>query len=155
MQQKNLEHKMNKTIIALYGRANEGKSSTIKRVVSIFESHYRNATINYLQQGDDVLLTIQIGLVKIGIESQGDPGSRMLFNHTVEKLVTIEKCDIIVCATRTDGNTVKEVDRVADLNNYHTIWKSSYYTSLRVDVANQIAAEEIVRLIEAIIVGRL
>lgn len=96
-----------------------------------------------------------MGSIKIGFESQGDPGSRMLKEHTVEELIDIYKCDIIVCATRTDGDTVKEVDRIADKYDYYTIWKSSYYApNLNHEVVNQIAAEEIVALIKAIIVNQ-
>ncbi len=147
---------MKKTIIAVYGRANEGKSTTIKKVVEIFERFYPNAIITYLERGADILVTVQLGNVKIGIESQGDPNSRMLWSHTVERLATTEHCQIIVCATRTEGNTVKEVDRVAEQHGYYTIWKSSYYTwGLDTNTLNQIAAEEIVRLIEAVIVVRI
>ncbi len=146
---------MKNTIIAVYGRASEGKSYTIKRVVEILKTHYP-VTTNYLIDGDDVLLTIQLGNVKIGIESQGDPNSRMLTQHTIETLAAQEKCNIIVCATRTRSETVHEVDRIAATYNYATIWKSSYYTAGHtVMTVNQIAAEEIVRLIEAIIVERL
>ena len=67
---------------------------------------------NYL---GDILLTIKIGKIKIGIESQGDPNSRMIYDNTIKKLADKELdpelggCQIIVCATRTEGMTAKKL----------------------------------------------
>lgn len=155
---------MNKTIIAIYGRANEGKSETIKKVCELIMQNFPNAvstpgTINYT---GDILVTIQLGNVKIGIESQGDPNSRMLSEDTIRKLadVTIDPilggCDIIICATRTEGKTVNKVDAIANQYNYYTLWKSSYYTpDLNTSVLNKMAAEEIIGLIKALVIGQL
>lgn len=145
---------MNKTIIAVYGRAQEGKSTTIKNVVSIFEA-YPFASVTYLQKGEDILATIDLGGIKVGAESQGDPNSRMFYVNTVEELIKVHNCDIVLCATRTEGMTVKKVDSLADSYGYHTLWKSSYYTpSLNHSILNKIAAEEIVELIHSLIAGR-
>lgn len=146
---------MNKTIIAVYGRAREGKSATIKNVVTVFETLYPTAVIQYLLNDGDILAIVTLGTVKIGIESQGDPNSRMISENTIEQLIQAG-CDIIICATRTDGMTTRVVDQLADNYGYFTLWKSSYYTNgLNHDVVNRIAAEEIVGLIQSIITGRL
>jgi len=146
---------MNKTIIALYGRAAEGKSSTIKNVVAIFERLFRFASIEKIKEDGDILAIITLNGVKIGIESQGDPSSRMINEKTIELLIS-KGCEIIICATRTEGMTVAEVDKLAAANHYNTIWKSSYYVNgAHTVVANQIAAEEIVSLVQSIIVGRI
>lgn len=155
MLQKPKQYNMNKTIIAVYGRAGEGKSETIKNVVSIFENLFPFALIQYLENDGDILAIISLGSVKIGIESQGDPNSRMIHKDTIDQLIA-KSCEIIVCATRTDGMTVKKVDQLAVQYGFNTIWKSSYYTNgLDTTVANRIAAEEIVNLIQSIIVGRI
>ena len=116
---------MNKTIIAVYGRANEGKSETIKKVCRLLLNSFPNAVsfpseINY---NGDVCLTIKLDKVRIGIESQGDPNSRMV--NTIGKLAE-KKCDIIICATRTSGSTVNKVDEIAKNYNYKTVWLSTY-----------------------------
>jgi hypothetical protein len=149
---------MNKTIIGIYGRQKEGKSSTIKKVTELILANYPNAaaSINPIDYSKDVLLTIQLGSIKIGIESQGDPGSRMIYADTVENLARIDNCDIILCASRTDGETVKKIDYVADTYDYHTIWLSSFWSpTIKQRVLNYLAAENIIRIIDALIVGRL
>lgn len=149
---------MNKTIIAIYGRQKEGKSSTIKNVCKSILSKYPNAipSINPVNYSGDILLTIQIGLIKIGIESQGDPGSRMLWNDTVENLAKIDKCDIIICATRTEGDTVRKVDYVADSYGYHTLWISSFWSpTLHNAVLNDIASDNVIELVKSLITERL
>jgi hypothetical protein len=149
---------MNKTIIGIYGRGSEGKSTTIKNVVHMLTEQYPNAvpSVPTIDYGGDINLVIQLGAVKIGIESQGDPNSRMIYDKTVEKLAKDEDCDIILCASRTEGETVKTIDKVADSYGYHTIWISSFWSpTIKQRVLNQLAAENIIRIIESLIVGRL
>lgn len=154
---------MNKTIIAIYGRSNEGKSETIKKICQLllgFPNALPSSTsIDYTQ---DILVTIMLGTVKIGIESQGDPNSRMIYDDTIRKLADksidaqLGGCDIIICATRTDGKTVNKVDEIANAYDYHTLWKSSYYSPhLNHNVLNSFAAEEVIQLIKSVIVGQL
>lgn len=155
---------MNKTIIAVYGRSNEGKSETIKKVCKILLNEFPNANslIEPINYDEDILTAIKLGNVKIGIESQGDPNSRMITQQTVEKLADISKdpvlggCDIIICATRTDGKTVKTVDKVADDYGYNTIWISSFFSpKLNVGVLNNLAARNIIEIIKSLIIEQL
>lgn len=148
---------MNNTIIAIHGRANEGKSETIKKVCELILETYPNAkpSKENLNYSGDINLTIIIGRIKIGFESQGDPNSRMIYDKTVEKLAK-EKCNIIVCATRTGGMTVKQVDKIADMYDYHTLWISSYWSpSLNHNVLNRQAAESIITIIKGLITEQL
>ena len=148
---------MNKTIIAVHGRANEGKSETIKNVCKIILDTFPIAkpskeNINY---SDDINLIIDINGVRIGIESQGDPNSRMIWKKTVRKLAE-EKCDIILCATRTSGETVKTVDKIANDFDYHTLWISSYFSpKLNKSILNLKAANNIIEIIKSIISSQL
>lgn len=155
---------MNKTIIAVYGRQNEGKSETIRKVCELLIANFPNAVPNpsVIHYNGDILVTIQLGAIKIGLESQGDPNSRMISEDTLAKLAdkninpVLGGCDIIVCATRTKRGTVDKVDSIANQYNYHTLWKSSYYTpNLNTTVLNKMAAEEIINIIRALIVGQL
>ena len=155
---------MNKTIIAIYGKTNEGKSETIKKVCELILETFPNAIpsqtdINY---SGDILLTIQLDKIKIGIESQGDPNSRMIYDKTIRKLANkktdndLGGCDIIICATRTGGMTVKTVDNIANEFDFHTLWISSFWSpSLNHNVLNRKAAENIIGIIKSIIVGQL
>jgi hypothetical protein len=155
---------MNKTIIAVYGRANEGKSETIKKTCELLILNFPNAVPNPLvvNYNGDILVTVQLGNYKIGFESQGDPKSRMIHEDTIRKLAdkkidpNLGGFDIIICATRTSGETVDKVDVIANQYSYNTLWKSSYYTpNLNRDVLNKKAAEEIIELITALITGQL
>ncbi len=155
---------MKKTIIAIYGRANEGKSETIKKVCKMLIVNFPKAkpSITDIDYSKDILVTIQIGNIKIGIESQGDPNSRMLNEETIKKLVDKEAdknlggCDIIICTTRTGGNTVKKVDEIAKNYDYHTLWISSFWSpTLNHTVLNRIAAHNIIEIIKSLIVGQL
>ncbi|MFV1951811.1 MAG: hypothetical protein ACC630_07665, partial [Nitrospinota bacterium] len=65
----------------------------------------------------DVRAVVTINGVKIGIESQGDPNSR-LFKSL--KLFAKLQCHVIVCATRTRGATVKAVE--SQKSDYEVIW---------------------------------
>ena len=66
-----------KTIIALKGRANSGKSSTVKKTYQILQDLYPNALCNVLKDGADIKIIMTINGIKVGIESQGDPDSRL------------------------------------------------------------------------------
>lgn len=154
---------MNKTIIAVHGRAGEGKSETIKNVCQILLRDFPNAvpskTPNY---SGDILLTIQLKNIKIGLESQGDPNSRMIYDDTIEKLADknlskeLGGCDIIICATRTTGMTVKKVDKIANKFNYNTLWISSFFSpKLNHTVLNDKAANNIIEIVKALIIGQL
>jgi hypothetical protein len=150
---------MKKTIIAVYGRKDEGKSSSIKLVCHKLLDEFPNAISSIpkeeISYSGDILLVITLGSVRIGIESQGDPNSRMITEETIKYLAE-EKCDIILCATRTGGETVHKVDEIADAYNYHTLWLSTFWgPHLSHQVLNDQLSDQIIRLITSLIVGQL
>jgi Cdc6-like AAA superfamily ATPase len=98
-----------KTVIAIYGTANTGKSATLKKVYEILRAKHPNAPITHEIIQHDVRTIIKINGHSIGIESQGDPGGRIF---TSISLFAREECDIIVCATRTRGQTVEVVENL-------------------------------------------
>lgn len=106
---------MKNVVIALRGVANQGKSSSIKQAFSLLKQKLSIDSISHEITGADIRAVLTIGNVKIGIESQGDPNSRLTESL---KLFTSLGCQIIICATRTRGATVKAVQ---DLNTRYTI----------------------------------
>lgn len=120
---------MNKTIIAIYGRQSEGKSTIIKNVCELILADFPNAvpTPAVIDYSGDILVTIQLGLIKIGIESQGDPNSRIIKENTIRRLADealdplFGGCHVILCATRTGGETVNKVDAIAKTYVFHTL----------------------------------
>lgn len=155
---------MKKTILAIYGRANEGKSETIKNVCRLILDTFPTAvpSLEEINYEGDILLTITIGKVKIGIESQGDPKSRIIKEDTLRILADensnnrLGGCNIIICATRTGGETVNKVDEIANSFNYNILWLSSFYSSsLNSKVLNRIAAENTLNIVKSLIVEQL
>lgn len=148
---------MNKTIIAVYGRAEEGKSTSIKLACRKLLSDYPNAIppAEGINDNGDILTIVRLGDIKIGFESQGDPKSRMISEDTIRYLAN-EECHIIICATRTGGETVHKVDEIANEFNYHTLWLSSYWSpNLNFNVLNDQLSDQLIRLITSLIVGQL
>lgn len=146
---------MNKTIITIWGNADTGKSSTIKNVYALFKEKYKNMSILYEvpKSTFDITNIIKINEVKIGIESQGDPNSNLF---TSLKLFHDEKCELIICATRTKGNTVNEVMKYERQFGYDVIWLSNLFSSQKeIKDLNNRSAELIQTLICDILKGVL
>lgn len=107
-------------------------------------------------------MTIQFGNIKIGLESQGDPQSRLISEDSLRKLADkkydpkLGGCDIIICATRTKRDTVKKVDQIANEYDYNTLWISSFWSpTLNKKYLNRAAALNIIEIIKSLIIGQL
>ena len=110
---------MQKLVIANRGSKEQGKSTSIREVFNILAAKYASGnekdvyidpTNVYIDYGD-IMATIQIGDVLVGLESQGDPGSRIF--DSLKKFVDLG-CDIIVCACRSYGDTTDAVYALAN-----------------------------------------
>lgn len=147
-----------KTIIALQGKANQGKTTTIRRLADLIREEFSNAQYNpeKLPTKGDIWVIITIGKIKIGIESQGDPGSRIITHNTLDGLA-INECDIIICASRTSGETVRVVERVAKEYKYRLFWRGTYANRFKMDPdkLNEKAAEHTLDLVKAVMAGVL
>jgi hypothetical protein len=116
------------TIIAIRGVGNTGKTETIKTFYRLLKSKYPTSKIENEVDRLDIRVIITINGVKIGIESQGDPSSRLFESIP---LFVRNQCSIIVCATRSKGKTVQ---LIKEQENYEIIW---HKRSLIEDVAKQ------------------
>jgi hypothetical protein len=112
---------MKNKIIALYGRGNSGKTTTLTLVIEAFE-RFSKAKVIRLIDGVDIQAIITIDSLKIGIETQGDPNSRL---ETSLNFFEQEGCVIIICATRTRGKTVDIVNNHKP--NYDIKWIKKLY----------------------------
>jgi hypothetical protein len=146
---------MKKTIIAIWGNSNRGKTSTIINTFNKLHKKYPQMTI--MHQGNtntkDITIILRIGKIIIGIESQGDP------NHNlIPSLKLFEKngCDIILCATRTKGTTVDEVEKYENAKKYDVIWLSNLQSFQKnTNTLNIFSADFIISVIEGIINGAI
>jgi type IV secretory pathway TrbF-like protein len=88
---------------------------------------------------------------RVGIESQGDPGGRL---ENSLNLFLKKNCDVIVCSTRTKGQTVKAVNKLSK-HGYKVKWFEQNYVKTSEQDANNLAmAKGIVKEIETIILGK-
>jgi len=144
---------INKTMIAIYGKEKEGKSSTIIELCRLILKTVPNAkvisedvNINY---STDINVCIDVDGIKIGIESQGDPGGRQF--NTLEILAQKE-CDIILCTSRTRSKTKHLIQNLAKQYNYNTIWISSFFSKqINYNLLNKRAVDNLLEIIKMII----
>lgn len=130
----------------MQGKANIGKTHTLRKVYEKLNSHEKTILE---QPNDDIYATIKMGDFLIGITTQGDPmsGLKERLNELMQK-----SCDIIVCASRSKGNTVEDVENSALQNGYSLILSSPFVTedkTLR-ETCQDYMAQSIINLINGI-----
>lgn len=131
-----------KKIIALRGAGDTGKTNTLRIVHEALSSISESSIEEYAADGVDLRDVFTINGFKVGIETQGDPGSRL--SSSLELFVRAG-CELIVCATRTRGETIELVNKLSPL--YHVSWRgqsSLSEASLR-DESNQAIAKLIIK----------
>ncbi|WP_310556801.1 hypothetical protein [Flavobacterium sp.] len=111
-----------KNIIALFGVSSIGKSETIKLLYAKLINEFKDFSfLNDFNQitndKGDIRVIIVINGKIIGIESQGDPNSR-IFNSL--PLFVKLNCDTIICATRTRGSSTQAVEKLS--TDYEIEW---------------------------------
>jgi len=135
---------MTRTLLALWGTANSGKSTTIRRVYELLKSRHKGAKIIYSKFRRDFTVILLIKGRKVGIESQGDPNSRL--GGSLQLFVK-EKCNVIICATRTRGQTVDAVNTLK--KQYEIVWFQQVKSlPPKHQAANNAMARQIVRAAE-------
>jgi len=113
---------MKKTILCLFGPANTGKTSSIRRVDEILQS-YGAKLVKVLFDENDFGKEYLFRAHKVGILSLGDPGSAQ--SEHLNQLAA-DECDVIICASRSKGATCDEVSKIAS-SNYERYWISPLY----------------------------
>jgi ribosomal protein S17E len=138
-----------KSVLALAGKSGVGKSRTIKRVYDLLLEKYHNAIEVHKQKNlrVEVQVIIDINGKRVGIESRGDHESY------VKKALNIfadAKCKVILCATKSDGNTLKAVDAFGIERGYAVtrIYKFGEPIESKQKQSNEKCAMEIMEKIE-------
>lgn len=176
-----------KVIICLSASANKGKTSSINEVYNLLNGDktiVRKNTIGDISaiikltekevtklkeitKSKEVTKLTEKEIIKskeiiIGCSSLGDPGSSHI--KWLEELIINYQCDIIVTASRSQGNTLENVEKVADNYGYFLMQISPLYLSksdYKKDVYNVYKlfatknAQEIIDLIDRFIKNKL
>lgn len=96
-----------KKIIAVKGKSNTGKTTSIKKIHEWIRKNYAvKIIIPNTWTGDDIKTIIEVDGFKLGICSAGDLGlSVKSYMDEFDK----NHCDLIICACRTKGQTFKVI----------------------------------------------
>ena len=147
----------NKLIIALYNSANQGKTSTLRKLSEYLTVKYRSELQEihiheFENQGRDFIMTFHLYGKSFSVISEGDAGKivkRHLENH--------RDSNVIICTTRTKGGTVEAVKQFAKANHAKLIWSYNYAVDLTLkqfpqcmDEANQLKAQHLWKMVEEI-----
>lgn len=133
-------------VIANSGHGSRGKSASIKALFKALSEKYPNGT-NVIKNHGDILATIRIGDILVGIESQGDPNSRMFDSLTMLREMG---CNIIICACRTSGATIDKVKRLHTEYGYELIFVSNPRTDNRDlhPLCNELYVDTVMKIIQ-------
>ncbi len=140
----------NKFIFVIWGNSNSGKSETIKKIFEVFSQNISKKNISCEKPNrKDITATIIIHGIKVGIEGQGDPNSRL-----EDSLISFvkKKCSIIICASRSRGKTVDVIEKIAEKNSFKIIWATNYlsYSNRKEQTRlNKVSAKQFFSFIES------
>lgn len=119
-----------KIIIQVWGKANIGKSRTIRILHEEFYKKYidpnHNYGLNLIANSDEISKTLNYKNYIVGFESMGD----FLGYHDLKKhlndFIEIKQCDILICASRIYNEVNTYIENLAQQNNYRIIKVTNY-----------------------------
>jgi hypothetical protein len=140
-----------KTIVAIWGASNKGKTSTLREFAIALLAAYPTYKPLFpipvaISAKGDFRLVVEVNGKIIGIESKGDPNTGL--RARLEDLAVNHHCDIILCSTRTKGDTVDAVDSLSYHKHFQTIWASTYQIASNQNLANQAKAKHLLHLLQ-------
>lgn len=150
---------MRKLVIANRGAGQIGKSASILAVYHLLKERGFKPILEewqYEYENGDIKAIFEINDVKVGIESQGDPGCEM--EAAMEEFVE-KGCEIIVAACRTKSDTYEKVRTYLGVEKgYDVLWCAHYvYPREKADstwrILNKAYAEQVLELIQDRIAG--
>ena len=117
-----------KKLLCVWGASNYGKTSSIMEFDSLLNQNFGKNILQIHSLGnspDDIRRIYKIGKITIGIESRGDPNSRQKSSLS---LFGKNNCDIIVCSSRTKGETIANVYNFCKRKGYDLYWISTIHS---------------------------
>lgn len=144
---------MSKTAIVVWGGPSQGKSSSVREIVTRIHTVFINALIDFRIKGEiDILTLITIGKFKIGVESQGTPDNRL---DSSLQLFVREQCDVIVCAAPDQERVQRSIEGLRSVG--YDILRTSNYSSREKDshTINELFADHMLLLIREVLRGKI
>ena len=145
-------YNMKNTTIAIAGRLVQGKSETIYLLRDLIRTTYTVKENVFFDDGKDVKVIMEIGEIKIGIESEGDPDSRQpdSIKHFIK-----DDCNIIISTCRTRSDT-KDALTETQRFGYRVIWSRNYRSEhVSHQKLNDLSANSLLELLDSILKGHL
>lgn len=139
-----------KTILTVWHTSGKGKTSTIREFADLLNITFPNRKIIIQEPSPfnptgDIRYIIEINGKTIAIESQGDPSSGL--KRRLDEINSFNP-DIIICASRTRGSTVSDIDSFAATNSFQQIWTSTYQTDTNHQQVNKLKAQHMLELLQ-------
>lgn len=118
-----------KTILAIWHSGDKGKTETLREFANLLLATYPLCIPIFpiplvLSPNGDIRLVVKINGRIIGVESWGDPTTKL--KERLIDLADSYHCEIILCSTRTKGDTVKAVENLHNTRGFEMIWTSTY-----------------------------
>lgn len=148
---------MKKVTIAVWNEGGKGKSSSLRDFAHLLLRTYPLHTILSAYPTPlptttgDLRLVVEINGKVLAIETQGDPKTNL--RGRLLDIATTYNPDIILCTTRTRGETVSAVEDLAAAPfSYETIWTSTYQSNMGPIHAflNSLKAKHILDLLQSL-----
>ncbi|MCH9662360.1 MAG: hypothetical protein K0U66_01710 [Gammaproteobacteria bacterium] len=157
-----------KTIFALYGTRNVGKTETIKIIYDLLKKDLLKTKYSiskceeYPEEAGgekEILVVMEIndGIknvgIKIGIASQGDSPPCFIIDKSLKKLIEEKQCQIVVCATKNWGKTCEAVYKYENKFEFKPDWitKEVAVSEKKQNCINKKQANEVLEKIENLI----
>lgn len=142
----------NKTILVVKASGSRGKTNALRAAANCLLSSNRNYTPvdgadSTVPPEGDFRIVVDINHKIVAVESKGDPHTQL--RERLEMLVHKFKADIILCSTRTKGDTVDAVEAIKNTYGFEIITTSTYQVSRhQQDIANTLKGRHIINLLQ-------
>ncbi len=114
-------------IILVSNSAKKGKSSTLVELANVFLNKYVDLEILYSYKHKtsiDFTLIIKAKGSFVAFESQGSPNSQL--ENRLETIIQNYNPKVLFCTSRTKGETLQAVNRIATKFSYNCIKTTTY-----------------------------
>lgn len=144
----------NKTIFVVRASGGKGKTGTLRAAANHLLTSHLNFTpvdgaASVVPPEGDFRIVVGINQKIVAVESAGDPHTQL--RERLEELVQKFKANIILCSTRTKGDTVDAVDAIKNTYGFEIITTSTYQVSHhQQDMANTLKGRHIINLLQAL-----